>query len=268
MARLLGIGAGVGAHLLLAVTVWFLFPFLLDGRGAADSAAAPWWWSIDLLLALQFGVSHSLLLLPHVRDGLERFVPRALYGCLFTAMTCLSLLLLILTWQPSGLLVYRLEGWADTAMRGAYIASWMGLLYTLGLTGYGWQTGWTPFWAWLHERKPPPRRFSELSAYKFLRHPVYLAFLSQIWLTPVMTLDRLLLAAIFTVYIFVGSYLKDRRLLFYLGDVYRDYQARVPGYPLLVGPLGRVSVRAAPEASSPGLHKNSHHESTKGRNGR
>jgi hypothetical protein len=41
MIRLLGLGAGVGAHLLLAVTVWFLFPFLRDGRGAAESAAAP-----------------------------------------------------------------------------------------------------------------------------------------------------------------------------------------------------------------------------------
>jgi protein-S-isoprenylcysteine O-methyltransferase Ste14 len=249
MARLFWIGAGVGAHLLLAVTVWFLFPFLLDGRGTAESSAAPWWWGADMLLALQFGISHSLLLLPRVRDGLERFVPRALYGCLFTEMTCLSLLLLILTWRPSGILVYRLDGWANLVMRGMYVSSWVGLLYALGLTGYGWQTGWTPFWAWLRGQKPPPRRFTVPGAYKFMRHPVYLAFLSQIWLTPVMMLDRLLLTTVFTVYIFVGSYLKDRRLLYYLGDTYRAYQAQVPGYPLMIGPLGRVSAAPALPAS-------------------
>ncbi|HWG46437.1 MAG TPA: hypothetical protein VN688_26990 [Gemmataceae bacterium] len=240
MVRLLGICAGVGAHLLLIVTVWFLFPFLMDGRGIAEAVAVPRWWVADTLLALQFGFGHSLLLLPPVRQRLEHLVPRPLYGCFFTTITCLSLLVLILTWQPSGVFVYRLEGWAGVAMRGAYGLSWVGLLYTLGLTGYGWQTGWTPFWAWLRGRQPPPRRFTIHGAYHVMRHPVYLAFLGQVWLTPVMTLDRLLLTTIFTGYIFLGSYLKDRRLLFYLGDTYRDYQARVPGYPLFPAPLGRV----------------------------
>src|SRR5262249_3466045 len=50
---------------------------------------------------------------------------------------------------------------------------------------------------------------------------------------------------LWTVYILVGSHLKDRRLLFYLGDVYRRYQARVPGYPLVpFGPLGKVPLPA------------------------
>src|SRR5262249_50414268 len=191
-------------------------------------------------LALQFGVAHSLFLLPRVRNRLECLIPRPLYGCVFTAMTCLSLLLVILAWRPSGLIVYQLEGWADMAMSGAYVLSWGGLLYTLGLPGYGWQTGWTPFWAGLHRRQPPPRRFTIPGAYRLLRHPVYLAFLAQVWLTAVMTLDRLLLCFVFTVYILLGSYLKDRRLLFYLGDTYRAYQARVPGYPLVVCPLGCV----------------------------
>ena len=39
----------------------------------------------------------------------------------------------------------------------------------------------------------------------------------------------------------VGSYLKDERLTYYLGDRYRDYQSRVSGYPgIWFGPLGRV----------------------------
>ncbi|MEI7781782.1 MAG: hypothetical protein WCJ18_07640, partial [Planctomycetota bacterium] len=42
-------------------------------------------------------------------------------------------------------------------------------------------------------------------------------------------------------YIFVGSALKDGRLVHFMGDTYRDYQARVPGYPGVgFGPLGRV----------------------------
>jgi hypothetical protein len=51
----------------------------------------------------------------------------------------------------------------------------------------------------------------------------------------------MLLCLVWTAYVFVGSHLKDRRLVHYTGDAYRSYQARVPGYPgMLVGPLGRV----------------------------
>jgi protein-S-isoprenylcysteine O-methyltransferase Ste14 len=182
---------------------------------------------------------------------MERLVPRPLYGCVFTVLTCLNLLLLILAWRPSGVVVYRLEGWAGGAVRVAYVASWAGLVYTLGLTGYGWQTGWTPYWAWLRGRQPPPRRFTVRGAYHLLRHPVYLTFLAMVWLTPAMTLDRALLSAVFTGYILVGSHLKDRRLLFFLGDTYREYQARVPGYPLAVGPLGRIPAVVRPAAPVP-----------------
>jgi protein-S-isoprenylcysteine O-methyltransferase Ste14 len=45
-----------------------------------------------------------------------------------------------------------------------------------------------------------------------------------------MTSDRALLVAIWTVYIFLGSYLKDLRLIHYVGDAYREYRAGVPAY--------------------------------------
>ena len=61
-----------------------------------------------------------------------------------------------------------------------------------------------------------------------------------LWFTPVVTLDRIVLTGVWTVYIFIGSSLKDRRLVHYAGRRYRIYQSRVPGYPFLfAGPLGR-----------------------------
>ncbi len=54
-----------------------------------------------------------------------------------------------------------------------------------------------------------------------------------------MTLDHAVLTLLWTVYLFVGSYLKDERLAFYMGEEYRLYESRVPGYPFLKrGPLG------------------------------
>ena len=78
-------------------------------------------------------------------------------------------------------------------------------------------------------------------AYRVLRHPVYLSFLGLIWCVPLVTLDRVVLMVVWSAYIFVGSVLKDRRLLFFIGDEYRGYQSRVPGYPgIPFGPLARI----------------------------
>ena len=52
--------------------------------------------------------------------------------------------------------------------------------------------------------------------------------------------DRVVLIACWTVSIFIGSVLKDRRLTRSLGEDDRAYQARVPGYPgIPFGPLAR-----------------------------
>jgi len=241
IVRFLGVVLGLGAHLLLGLTIWYLFPFLQGRDIPVAGPATSGWWLQDSLLVLQFGVGHSVLLYPRVRDRLAEYLPGRLHGCFFTLMTCLSLLLLIGAWQSSPVVLWHGQGWVASAIHAGYLLSWVGLFYSLSLTGFGFQTGWTPFWAWLRGQKPPRRPFTVRGAYHLLRHPVYLSFLGLVWLSPLVTIDRALLTALMSIYIFIGSYLKDQRLVYYLGDVYRDYQAQVAGYPLLgIGPLGRV----------------------------
>jgi protein-S-isoprenylcysteine O-methyltransferase Ste14 len=246
---------GVGTHALFALTVCRLFPFLRGGWAggllrpyAAHAPGAGW---LDGLLALQFAAVHSWFLLPGTRERFRRWVPPPQYGCFFCVVTCGSLLLTIEAWQPNPTALWRLHGPARMAVSGAFLLTWVALFYSLSLTGLGYQTGWTPWWAWVRGRQQPRRAFAERGAYRLLRHPIYLSFLGLVWLTPDLTLDRAVLVAVWTGYIFVGSALKDRRLLYYLGDDYRRYQARVPGYPLIpVGPLGRVPFPEAPVAEA------------------
>ena len=240
MLRVLGVLFGVFTHVLFAFAVWHIFWFL-RGSVPATSEAPPAWWLIDVVLALQFAVLHSVLLYPAVRERLGKLIPAPFYGCFFCVVTCVCFLFAIWGWQTAPFFVWNLTGWGEKLMHGAFYASWGLLLYSLSLNGLGFQTGWLPWWHWLRKLPPPRRTFKERSVYLLLRHPVYLSFLGLIWFTPVMTYDRMLLCLIWTAYVLVGSALKDRRLVHYSGDSYRDYQARVPGYPgMVVGPLGRV----------------------------
>jgi len=256
MRRACGILFGAATHALFAFTVWHLVWFL---KGAAPAAAAVVPTAgdvraacVDGLLAAFFAVPHSVLLLPAVRSRLVKAgIGGPFYGCFFCVVTCVTLLVTMLCWQPSAVVVWRWPGAAGTAVAWGFVASWGALFYSLHLTGLGWQTGFTPWWRWVRRQPPPRRGFAERGAYRLLRHPVYLSFLGLVWLTPVVTLDRAVLVAVWTPSIAVGSVLKDRRLLFFMGDEYRSYMARVPGYPgMPAGPLARVPAGPPPLAAA------------------
>ncbi|HWB00041.1 MAG TPA: hypothetical protein VG713_16190 [Pirellulales bacterium] len=236
-ARWLAGGAvGVAVHLLFAVTVCYLYRFLEGSPPQTNGSDA----ATNVLLALQFSVIHSVLLLPNVRRWFQRAIAPAFYGLFFCTITCITLLLTFACWQVSATCIWELDGVPGRVMSAAFIATWGALLYSLYLSGLGYQTGFTPWWYWLRGARLPTRKFNPRGAYRFLRHPVYLSFMGLLWFTPHMTTDRLVLSLVWSAYIFVGSWLKDARLLYFLGDQYREYQARVPGYPgMIVGPLAR-----------------------------
>lgn len=249
MQRACGIGFGVATHGLFAFTVWHLFRFLY-----ADTVGSPAGslWN-DVWLAGQFAAFHSLLLHPSIRQRLTHWIPCPFYGCFFCVVTCVTLLGLFSGWRSAGPTLWRLSGWSDVGMQAAFFVSWVGLFYSLYLSGFGYQTGFTPWWCWVRNRPVPDRAFRPRSVYRLLRHPVYLSFLGLIWFNPVMTFDRLLLAMTWSGYILIGSYLKDERVAYFLGEAYRTYQEQVPGYPLIpFGPLGRRKLRHAEILSASG----------------
>jgi len=237
--RALGIVFGFGAQVLFAFTVCGLFIFLFDSRAASWEDSANW-FVVDSLLALQFAVVHSLMLLPAARSRIAAWLPSSLYGTLFCFATCGGLWLIFEFWHSSPTVIWQATGATAIAVRIAFCCSWVALFFSIRLGGLGYQTGWTQ-WLYWFRRKPLPRRgLTQHGAYRWLRHPVYLSFLGLIWLTPQMTLDHALLTGAWTAYIFVGSVLKDRRLEYYLGDEYREYASRVAGYPgMIFGPLAK-----------------------------
>ena len=68
----------------------------------------------------------------------------------------------------------------------------------------------------------------EHGAYRWVRHPLYLAFLMLIWSYPTLTPDRLLLNVLWTAWVVVGTMWEERDLVAEFGDTYRYYQRRVP----------------------------------------
>lgn len=64
--------------------------------------------------------------------------------------------------------------------------------------------------------------------YKYMRHPLYTFGLLFIWLTPVMTVNMLVLYISATIYIVIGAYFEERKLCREFGDAYAEYQSSTP----------------------------------------
>ena len=64
--------------------------------------------------------------------------------------------------------------------------------------------------------------------YKYMRHPLYTFGLLFIWLTPVMSVNMLVLYISLTVYIIIGAYFEERKLLREFGEDYAVYKENTP----------------------------------------
>ena len=64
--------------------------------------------------------------------------------------------------------------------------------------------------------------------YKYMRHPLYTFGLLFIWLIPVMSANMLVLYISLTIYIIIGAYFEERKLLREFGEDYARYKENTP----------------------------------------
>jgi protein-S-isoprenylcysteine O-methyltransferase Ste14 len=113
------------------------------------------------------------------------------------------------------------------------------VLLTLALQGLGvaglvagvLQTGALAFLgldALLPGRPAQPARLVTGGLYRWMRHPLYSFGLLILWALPAMTWNRLALALGLTIYILVGIYFEERKLLREFGPAYAEYRRRTP----------------------------------------
>ncbi len=80
----------------------------------------------------------------------------------------------------------------------------------------------------LFQEQEQPSKLVVGGLYRHMRHPLYTAGLFFLWLTPGMSLNSLTLYIASTLYILVGAYFEERKLLREFGSAYAEYQKKTP----------------------------------------
>jgi protein-S-isoprenylcysteine O-methyltransferase Ste14 len=197
---------------------------------------------------LLYGVGHSWLASQRMKDWTrEAFGPTTdrWYRVAYNVAAGLMLLPLLpmLVWLPDRVLYTMSPPWLWLALLGRLVAA-LGILYGLWLTNIWHFLGLCQLFDMpldgREDCRPPLVIFG---MYRWVRHPLYFLGLVVIWLTPQMTVNRLALFAGLSIYLYVGTFFEERRLVNEFGDSYRAYQHQVPRLIPWRGPVGQPSGR-------------------------
>jgi protein-S-isoprenylcysteine O-methyltransferase Ste14 len=182
---------------------------------------------LDTCLCLAFFFQHSGMIRKRTRRWMSRLIPGHYSGAVFSVVSGIALLTLVILWQESTVVLASVDGIYRVALRA---------LFFLAVAGQVWGT-WSLKSADLFgtaavlrdqaTKKPPPPIVIR-GPYRWVRHPLYLTTLLMFWSHPDLTADRLLFNVLFTVWIIAGTVLEEHDLVEIYGDGYREYQRSVP----------------------------------------
>ena len=215
----------VGAISMLA---WLVFLFhgslTLVDLGLGEIAGL----GLNGSLSLAFFIQHSTMLRRSFRRWLAKFIRAEHHGALFTIASGFVLLILVVFWQKSAYVFATPQGIVRWLMRAVFILSILGFYWSFWALGSFDAFGLSPILNNLRGKEPPPMPFVVRGPYRLVRHPLYFFCLLLIWSCPDLSLDRLLYNVLWSTWIIVGSVLEERDLVADFGELYRDYQSKVP----------------------------------------
>lgn len=192
---------------------------------------SPWGSFFLVLLAVGlYGWVHSWL----ASLGMKAWVTRVFGAAAARSYRLLYNLFAVISLLP----VLALAGWLSDRLLYTIGFPWLGLSLLAQAAGAVallvgvLQTG---LWSFLGlrqlfegESESRPASLVVDGLYRYVRHPLYTAGLVFIWASPVMTVNLLALYLGFSLYLVVGAYVEERKLLHEFGRAYLDYRACTP----------------------------------------
>jgi protein-S-isoprenylcysteine O-methyltransferase Ste14 len=189
---------------------------------------------LKIILALAvWGLVHSLLASSLAKDMFRAWLGGGfmrLYRLAYNGFSVISFApILWLVWILPDQPLYQIPApWSYLVWTGQGLAALMevvGVLQTdtLSFIGLGQ----------LFEEREKPSSLVIVGLYRYMRHPLYTAGLFFIWLSPSVSLNSLTLYVAATLYILIGAYFEERKLLREFGAAYMEYRKKtamlIPG---------------------------------------
>jgi protein-S-isoprenylcysteine O-methyltransferase Ste14 len=219
-AVLIAWGGAVAFGISLLYLVYFYAVPL--GNPAGDPLKRTGHIVINVILFTAFALHHSLLARSGAKRLVAQVIPARFERTLYVWVASLLVVALCALWQPVAGILYRADGWMRAAF---FITQAVGAIVVLlaaramsafELAGIYQAAGRTP-----------AGTLQVVGPFRLVRHPIYLGWVLMVFATPTMTANRLLFAAISTLYLILAIPWEETSLVADYGDQYREYQRHV-----------------------------------------
>ena len=192
------------------------------GSPAGDPESAVTSALIDTGLFAAFAWHHSLFARPRAKALVTRLVSPTAERSVYVWAASLLLLAVCALWRPVPGVVYQVDGFLRGVLYGVQAVGLLltlrgaGVIDPLELAGIRQTTA-----------KPSRDALRVVGPFRMVRHPIYLGWMLMVFGAPTMTANRLLFAAVSSLYLILAIPWEERSLVAAHGDQYRAYQKTV-----------------------------------------
>ena len=210
-------------------------PFAIIRFAASEAQVLIW----DGFISLVFFIQHSGMVRASFRNRISSVIPSDYHPAVYSILSGIVLTVVVLLWQPSQTVLFQIEGPLRMLPRAIALLAIIGFIWGVRVLRTFDPFGRVPVVVRLRGGQLRPPNFDLGGPYLWVRHPLYFFSLVLIWTAPVISSDRLLFNALWTIWIVLGSYLEEKDLVAEFGERYRNYQKTVPMLLPWRGPVGR-----------------------------
>lgn len=213
----------------LAFTL-YVGAFSVFGRNIDDIQTLPMLEAviINIILAVIFGLQHSVMARTWLKKWITKIIPQASERSAYVLMSGFGLFVVTLFWQPIDGFLWKFDsGYMYYILFALYIFGWSFSVIATFVINHFELFGLQQVYCHLKGKKPAEIPFSQKFFYKYIRHPIQFGVIIGLFFAPTMSYSHLLLAILFTIYIFIGLYFEEKGLEKELGQTYKNYKKRV-----------------------------------------
>jgi protein-S-isoprenylcysteine O-methyltransferase Ste14 len=195
--------------------------------------AAPGHWAdaaslraagVDVALFSLFALHHSILIRAGVKPYVAAIVGPALERTTYVVVASALLAAVVAGWQPAAGVLWAVDGAIGIGLAALQVLGVILTAQAAGRIGFLDLAGVRQAFGHATTR---PTTLTTRGAYRFVRHPIYFAWLLMVWPTPVMTGTRLVFAAVSTLYLMAAIPFEERDLTRTFGPAYAAYRRDV-----------------------------------------
>jgi protein-S-isoprenylcysteine O-methyltransferase Ste14 len=196
-----------------------------------DKNPEPFSWvaiGMNSLLFLLFPLQHSFLPRPKVKDWIQKHFSESLERSLYVGTSGIAMWIIILAWKRIGPVLFVADN--TLLIEIVFYTSLLLIIYCTIILDHSRMFGLKQgYYAWKGKELLSPK-IQKSGIYGVVRHPITSLLVVCLWSHSSLTVGRLQLNLLFTIYAIAGTVLEERDLLRKFGAQYQAYRNQVPSF--------------------------------------